>query len=317
MAKKSQVLTTLFATLALAAGFAADAAAQPVQNILSSNSYLCLQERGSYAGAALVQGPSNTAVCTGGVSEQFKAVPVSGGYFNLVSAESGLCVDLPASNTTPGTQLQVWTCNGGLNQQWAINPLVAPGEAGKYNGTYNISYAADNTKCIDVPAFSTTVGTQLQIWSCNGGVNQQYTFGGGLESFFSTSGSINFPGSAPVQGRSSIAVYSDGSYAFSGGFHDSGAWCYNDDMIWGLRSNSGHVFTFSRSGSMGGTFCGGSRDDGFVLTGNNPTLAAYFSDIFNGYAFAWTADTSFDWSQVYTALEEAAGAIADVIDVVG
>jgi hypothetical protein len=33
---------------------------------------------------------------------------------------SGRCLDDPAFNTTNGTQLDIWDCNGGSNQQWAI-----------------------------------------------------------------------------------------------------------------------------------------------------------------------------------------------------
>jgi non-reducing end alpha-L-arabinofuranosidase len=29
-----------------------------------------------------------------------------------------MCLDDPGFNTTPGTQLVLWTCNGGTNQQW-------------------------------------------------------------------------------------------------------------------------------------------------------------------------------------------------------
>jgi hypothetical protein len=211
----------------------------------------------------------------------------------------------------------VWPCHGGLNQKWAISPLVKPGQAGSYNGEYNITSAVNNNFCVDVPAFSKTVGTRLQLWNCTGGDNQHWSFGGSVGSFYSMTDEIYFPGSAPVQGRSAIAIYSDGSYSLSGGFHDSGATCYSDDMIWALRSHSGHVFTFSHSGTMGGTFCGGSRDDGFVLTGYNASLAANWSDIFHGYVFSWSADTSFDWDATINVLKEAGGVIMDVVDVVG
>jgi hypothetical protein len=33
---------------------------------------------------------------------------------------SGKCLDDPGSNTANGTQLDLWDCDGGSNQQWSI-----------------------------------------------------------------------------------------------------------------------------------------------------------------------------------------------------
>ena len=40
--------------------------------------------------------------------------------FVVVNPVSGRCLDDPGFNTTNGTQLEIWDCNGGSNQQWAI-----------------------------------------------------------------------------------------------------------------------------------------------------------------------------------------------------
>ncbi len=44
-------------------------------------------------------------------------LPVNG---MLVNPVSGRCLDDPGFNTTSGTQLEIWDCNGGSNQQRAI-----------------------------------------------------------------------------------------------------------------------------------------------------------------------------------------------------
>jgi hypothetical protein len=31
-----------------------------------------------------------------------------------------MCLDDPAFNTTEDTRLDLWTCNGGSNQQWSV-----------------------------------------------------------------------------------------------------------------------------------------------------------------------------------------------------
>lgn len=38
----------------------------------------------------------------------------------LVNPASGKCLDDPGSSTTNGVRLDLWTCNNGSNQHWAI-----------------------------------------------------------------------------------------------------------------------------------------------------------------------------------------------------
>ena len=38
----------------------------------------------------------------------------------LVNPVSGKCLDDPNFTTTQGTQLDLWTCNEGSNQQWSV-----------------------------------------------------------------------------------------------------------------------------------------------------------------------------------------------------
>ncbi|MGJ5832273.1 non-reducing end alpha-L-arabinofuranosidase family hydrolase [Streptomyces ossamyceticus] len=73
---------------------------------------------------------------------------------------SGRCLDVPGAAQTDGTNLQIWDCHGGTNQQWTLtdsNQLTVYGN-----------------KCLDVPGHATTAGTRPVIWSCNGGTNQQW-----------------------------------------------------------------------------------------------------------------------------------------------
>jgi hypothetical protein len=73
---------------------------------------------------------------------------------------SGRCLDVPGQSQTNGTNLQIYDCWGGPNQQWTLNSsneLVVYG-----------------TKCLDVPNNATAAGTRVQIWTCNGGTNQQW-----------------------------------------------------------------------------------------------------------------------------------------------
>ncbi|MCK8437133.1 alpha-L-arabinofuranosidase [Streptomyces sp. D2-8] len=73
---------------------------------------------------------------------------------------SGRCLDVPGASQTDGTNLQIWDCHGGTNQQWTL--------------TDNNQLTVYGNKCLDVPGHATTAGTKVVIWSCNGGTNQQW-----------------------------------------------------------------------------------------------------------------------------------------------
>ncbi|MFI7296130.1 non-reducing end alpha-L-arabinofuranosidase family hydrolase [Streptomyces sp. NPDC050121] len=73
---------------------------------------------------------------------------------------SGRCLDVSGASQTDGTNVQIWDCTGGSNQQWTLtdsNQLTVYGN-----------------KCLDVPGHATTAGTRPVIWACNGGTNQQW-----------------------------------------------------------------------------------------------------------------------------------------------
>lgn len=78
----------------------------------------------------------------------------------LVSAQSGRCLDVPNVSTTNGTQVEIWDCNGGTNQQWTQ----------RSDGTLQVY---DN-KCLEVSGQATAPGSAVAIFDCNGGPNQQW-----------------------------------------------------------------------------------------------------------------------------------------------
>ena len=58
---------------------------------------------------------SSCGTATAAANQQWQA---SNG--ELVNPASGKCLDDPNFNTANGTQLELWTCNGGTNQQWHL-----------------------------------------------------------------------------------------------------------------------------------------------------------------------------------------------------
>ncbi|MEU1601914.1 ricin-type beta-trefoil lectin domain protein [Micromonospora matsumotoense] len=73
-------------------------------------------------------------------------------------AGSNRCLDVNGASQTDGATVQIWDCNGGVNQQWSLN------------STNQLTVYGN--KCLDVP--SAASGTRARIWSCTGGTNQQW-----------------------------------------------------------------------------------------------------------------------------------------------
>ncbi|MFF7953210.1 endo-1,4-beta-xylanase [Streptomyces griseorubiginosus] len=84
--------------------------------------------------------------------------PPSGGGGQIKGVGSGRCVDVPNAGTADGTQVQLYDCNNGTNQQWTS---TSAGELRVYGN-----------KCLD--AAGTGNGARVQIYSCWGGANQQW-----------------------------------------------------------------------------------------------------------------------------------------------
>jgi poly(hydroxyalkanoate) depolymerase family esterase len=103
-------------------------------------------------------GPSSPAPSSPAPSS---SSPPSSSTGILRGTGSNRCLDDPAGATANGTQLQIWDCHGGANQQFTQN-----GRALQVLG-----------KCLDLPG-NAAAGTRVQIWDCHGGTNQQWNVNG-------------------------------------------------------------------------------------------------------------------------------------------
>jgi hypothetical protein len=128
---------------------------------------------------------------------------------------------------------------------------------------------------------------------------------------------ITFGGGVPVGGWANLTVYGDGSYNFSGHFHDSGFPSYNTGIVWVLRASNGTVFTFSNTGHVAGTVSPGSRDHNWNVSGVNPALARTWESMNRGYSYQWRARASFDVVGMFNDIKAVIGYVADVVAVVG
>ncbi|MET7398594.1 ricin-type beta-trefoil lectin domain protein [Dactylosporangium sp. NPDC005572] len=90
-------------------------------------------------------------------------VPPVGTPVSIVNPQAGRCLDVNGVSQTPGAQVHIWDCHGGVNQAWT---RTAAGELRIYNGT----------RCLDINGNGTANGTKVQIWDCNGTTAQRFTF---------------------------------------------------------------------------------------------------------------------------------------------
>jgi hypothetical protein len=79
----------------------------------------------------------------------------------LRNTGSGRCLDVPGARTTNNTQVAIYDCNSGTNQQWVGS---AAGELRVYGN-----------KCLDASGRGTANGTPVVIYDCTGGTNQKWT----------------------------------------------------------------------------------------------------------------------------------------------
>jgi len=103
------------------------------------------------------------AIATAAATSLAAIGPAAAGTGAIHAVGASKCLDVPSASTTPGVQLQIWTCNGGVNQTWT---LTSTGALTVYSGSSQL--------CMDAYAHQTSPGTKVETWTCNGGTNQQW-----------------------------------------------------------------------------------------------------------------------------------------------
>ncbi|GAA3077185.1 hypothetical protein GCM10020254_21540 [Streptomyces goshikiensis] len=116
-----------------------------------------------------------------------------------VTGLSGKCLDVSEGLSADGTAIQLWSCNETKAQQWrltgdtvrALDKCLTADAAGlltlatcdgsaKQKFTYRAGdktlYNPASDTCVDVPGSNDANGTDLKLWYCNGGTNQQWSF---------------------------------------------------------------------------------------------------------------------------------------------
>src|SRR6266536_96357 len=84
----------------------------------------------------------------------------------LVNPISGKCLDVTGNRSANGTQIEIWSCNGGTNQKWTLT-------------SDNTIVGVQSGKCLDIYNNGTANGSVVQLWTCKtpGNNNQRWVPG--------------------------------------------------------------------------------------------------------------------------------------------
>ncbi|MCA1991362.1 MAG: ricin-type beta-trefoil lectin domain protein [Coleofasciculus sp. S288] len=138
--------------------YATQAAADNVLKAFGATTRIMLDGGGSTG--LIIDGNSNSYIPTNRTLPHAIAV-YAGKPENPIKGIGNRCLDVSGGNTTSGTQIQMWDCNGTAAQQWSFTDGVLRGIGGK---------------CLDVSGGNTANGTKIQLWDCNGTTAQKWSF---------------------------------------------------------------------------------------------------------------------------------------------
>jgi hypothetical protein len=129
-----------------------------------------------------------------------------------------------------------------------------------------------------------------------------------------------FPDGVALGGWNHITIHSNGSYQFSGHFHDSGAVDYDYSVANVIVDADNQPFAFAHQGHVAGTFGSGLRDNDWNTSGGNAAIAVDWRAIVARQGMQGKADSKPDWldlvNEVATAIEQTAAAASAVSAVI-
>jgi len=124
---------------------------------------------------------------------------------------------------------------------------------------------------------------------------------------------INFE-DAPVGGWSSLSLWPDGRYQFSGHLHDSGFPSYDYGVVWLLAGSAGTAFVFKHQGHVHGDLPG-SRDDDWSDSDTNQAIADAWNELSAAYRWKLSAEVDADLGELVDATAKAVGNVAKVVEI--
>jgi hypothetical protein len=120
--------------------------------------------------------------CTGAATQQW----TQGAGNTLVNQGAStadgtqMCLDDPGSSSTNGEQLDIAACTGGSNQVWPLPAAQSPPAPPAVGPIWPAETQSDSqVPCLDDANDSTATGNKVQLWTCRGDAEQQWTMAAG------------------------------------------------------------------------------------------------------------------------------------------
>jgi streptogrisin C len=104
--------------------------------------------------------------CRREFDQQWMFKPSATGAYQVISATTGMCLDVAGASLDNGALVNQFPCHGGTNQRWRLT--IAS------DGAETLT-AEHSGKCLDVPNSNRDAGVAVQQFTCHGGPNQLWS----------------------------------------------------------------------------------------------------------------------------------------------
>lgn len=231
----------------------------------------------------------------GGNNQKWIIKDAGDGNYYIISDCNNLYLDVYKGVATNGANIQLYTSNGGNNQKFKF--VTTTPEQPKQtisDGTYVIQSALNNKMAMDLNRSLTNNGTNIQLYSYNGGNNEKWNvkhLGNGYYSIttsLSDNMSLDVYGAKPIGPGTNLQLYT-----FNGG--DNQKWIIKDagDGYYYLVSKgSGLYIDVSNNSTANGTnilmysYNGGNNQKfKFVPTEVNTDVQTYSNGVYSIKSF--------------------------------
>jgi hypothetical protein len=198
---------------------------------------------------------------------------------------------------------------------WQSFQLAPPGSASSNGGITAVS----------------RIPNSMEVWWADGSVQDAYWYDGSVWQRFQLYpplpppptnqldfdwNPIVFGGGVPVGGYAHVTIRSDGTYSFTGHFHDSGALEYYMQLVWVVKDSKNIAYTFEHQGHVAGTFETGSRDDDWDNEAQNDAIRDSWANIVAGWSWTSNAQANGDLTNLLNSTIGAVGLVLGVVAIV-
>jgi hypothetical protein len=127
---------------------------------------------------------------------------------------------------------------------------------------------------------------------------------------------IVFSSGVAAGGNAHLTLRQDGSYTFSGHYHDSGLAPYNTALAWVVKDLANKAYSFQHAGHIAGSLSSGSSDDNWNVNAASGEIAENWANIGGSATSQAQAKVDVNLSSVMDSVVAAAGVVAEVVAIV-